>query len=138
MRFSKEMTVAVLSILMSSAAIAHASDTCKNVMFKFTTSTTRWNHRSSPDQILTRPWRLENRRLERRLRSGKDLLTAGDNLKDSEGEELTSFLTSSPRARNQPTIGPTTEGGDGTDDPTCFANSVFKPGKTGFTIFGTD
>ncbi len=36
MRFSKEMTVAVLSILISSAAIAHASDTCKNVKFKFT------------------------------------------------------------------------------------------------------
>jgi len=145
MRILKEaIGFAVLSILMSSAAIAHAGDACKNVKFKFT------NKHDSGGMIEVRQikyfnkangdWQIEDVKSVD-CGQGKTCTTGGDNLRDSEGEELTKirFIYRYKGTHSTDNWSDNVEGGDKIpDDPTCFANKTYGPGDKGFTIFGTE
>lgn len=145
MRHLKEtMGLMVLSILVSSATIAHASDTCKNVKFKFTNKHNSGGmielHQVKYFNKANGEWRTEDvKSLD--CAQGHTCTTSGDNLTDSEGEELTKFhfVYRYKGTKSTDNWSDYVEGGDKIpDDPTCFANKVYGPGTTGFTIFGTD
>jgi hypothetical protein len=144
MRFTKEMTIAVLSILMSGAVIAHASDTCKDVKFKFTnkhnSGGTIEMHQIKYFNKANGEWKTEDLN-DIDCKQGKTCTTLGDNLKDAEGEELTKirFIYRYKGTHSTDNWSDYVEGGDKVpDDPTCFANKTYGPGSSGWTIFGTD
>jgi hypothetical protein len=145
MRHLKEiMSMGVLSILISSAAIAHAGDACKNVKFKYTNK-----HNSGGTIEVSQVkyfnkangvWQTEDVHVFD-CYQGKTCTTTGDNLGDSEGEDLTKFRFiyryKGPKAADN--WSDYIEGGDKLpDNPTCFANKTYGPGDKGWTIFGTD
>jgi hypothetical protein len=145
MRTLKEtMGLAVFSILISSASIAHAGDSCKNVSFKFT------NKHNSGGTIEVRQveyfnkangeWKTKDvNNIE--CAQGKTCTTDGANLKDSEGEDLTKFrfIYRYKGTKSTDNWSDNVEGGDKVpDNPTCYANKIYGPGDTGFTIFGTE
>src|SRR5262249_32712990 len=132
----------VLSILISSAAIAHAGDACKNVKFKIT------NKHESGGSIEIRQikyfnkangaWQTEDV-LNFVYAQGHTCTTLGDNLRDSEGEDLTKirFVYRYKGPKSTDNWSDTIEGGDKVpDNPTCFANKTYGPGDKGWTIFG--
>lgn len=111
-RFNQTLVLSVLSILISSSAIGHPSDACKNVKFKFT------NKHNSGGTIEVRQvkyfnkangeWQTEDvKHLD--FSQGATCTTSGDNLRDSEGEELTKFrFVYRYQGRSQQTTGPMT------------------------------
>src|SRR5215471_16403498 len=136
------LSLVALSILVSGAAIAHASDTCTNVKFKFT------NQHNSGGTIEVRQveyfnkangkWKTEDVKVFD-CPQGHTCTTSGDNLTDSEGEELTKFqfiyrYKGTHASDNWSDDVP----GDikTPDDPTCYANRTYGPGDKGFIIFG--
>jgi hypothetical protein len=145
MRLLKEtMGFVAFSILMSSGAIAHAGDACKNVKFKYT------NKHNSGGIIEVRQvkyfnkangaWQTEDVS-HFDCAQGKTCTTTGDNLADSEGEDLTKirFIYRYKGPKSTDNWSDDVEGGDKIpDDPTCVANRVYGPGDKGFTIFGTE
>lgn len=145
MRFSKQiMTLAAFSILVSGTAIAHASDTCTNVKFKFTNKHNSGGiiemHQVKYFNKANGQWRTEDLK-DLQCGHAKTCTTSGDNLTDSEGEELTKFhfVYRYKGTKSTDNWSDYVEGGDKVpDDPTCNANKVYGPGPTGFTIFGTD
>src|SRR5277367_1014451 len=95
MQFSKQiMTLAAFSILVSTAAIAHASDTCTNVKFKFTNKHNSGGiielHQIKYFNKANGQWKTEGLK-DLSCGQGHTCTTSGDNLTDSEGEELTKF-----------------------------------------------
>ena len=146
MRLSKEMTttLAVLSILVSSASIAQASDACKNVKFKFTNKHSAGGpievHQIKYFNKANGAWQTEDLK-DVSCSQGRTCTTAGDNLKDSEGEDLTKvrFIYRYKGTKSTDNWSDYVEGGDKVPDtPTCFANKTYGPGDSGWTIFGTD
>jgi len=144
MRFTKEMTVAVLSVLMSGSAIAHASDTCKDVKFKFTNKHNSGGiiemHQIKYFNKANGEWKTEDLH-DLDCNQGKTCTTLGDNLKDAEGEDLTKirFIYRYKGTKSTDNWSDYVEGGDKVpDNPTCFADKTYGPGSSGWTIFGTD
>jgi|SRR5215470_1164605 len=145
MRLLKEkLSLVVLSILVSSAAIAHASDTCTNVKFKFTNKHNSGGiiemHQVKYFNKANGQWRTEGLK-DLQCGQSKTCTTSGDNLGDSEGEELTKFhfVYRYKGTKSTDNWSDYVEGGDKVpDDPTCFANKTYGPGDKGFTIFGTE
>jgi hypothetical protein len=145
MQFPKQiMTLAAFSILVSGAAIAHASDTCTNVKFKFTNKHNSGGiielHQIKYFNKANGEWKTEGLK-DLSCGQGHTCTTSGDNLTDSEGEELTKFhfVYRYKGTKSTDNWSDYVEGGDKVpDDPTCFANKTYGPGPTGFTIFGTD
>ena len=145
MRALKEtMGLAVFSILMSSASIAHAGDACKNVKFKFTNKHNSGGkievHQVKYFNKANGAWQTEDLN-DFDCAQGKTCTTTGDNLGDSEGEELTKirFIYRYKGPKSTDNWSDYVEGGDKIpDDSTCFANKTYGPGDKGFTIFGTD
>jgi hypothetical protein len=145
MRFPKEMsTLTVLSILLSSAAIANASDTCKNVKFKFTNKHSSGGtievHQIKYFNKANGQWQTEGLN-DISCGQGKTCTTTGDDLKDSEGEELTKvrFIFRYKGTKSTDNWSDYVEGGDKIpDNATCYANKVYGPGDKGWTIFGTN
>jgi hypothetical protein len=146
MRYLKgTMTLTVLSILMSSAAIAHASDTCKNVKFKVTNKHNSGGtielHQVKYFNRANGEWKTEGLSKDIDCSQGQTCTTGGENLKDSEGEDLTTFhfVYRYKGTKSTDNWSDYVEGGDKVpDNPTCFANKTYGPGNTGWTIFGTD
>jgi hypothetical protein len=144
MRIKETMSLVVLSILMSGAAIAHAGDACKNVKFKYT------NKHNSGGIIEVRQvkyfnkangvWQTEDVS-HFDCAQGKTCTTTGDNLADSEGEDLTKirFIYRYKGPKSTDNWSDDVEGGDKIpDNPTCVANKTYGPGDDGWTIFGTN
>jgi hypothetical protein len=144
MRFSKPiMTVAALSIL-SCAAIAHAGDACKNVKFKFTnkhdSGGTIEVHQIKYFNKANGAWQTEDLK-DIDCRQDKTCTTLGDNLRDSEGEDLTKirFVYRYKGPKTTDNWSDYVEGGEKIpDNPTCFANKTYGPGSNGWAITGTD
>ena len=146
MRHLKEtMTLTVLSILMSSAAIAHASDLCKNVKFKVTNKHNSGGtielHQVKYFNKANGLWKTEGLAKDIDCNQGQTCTTGGENLTDSEGEDLTKFhfIYRYKGTHASDNWSDYVEGGDKVpDNPTCYANKTYGPGSTGWTIFGTD
>jgi hypothetical protein len=140
----KTMALVALSILMSSAAIAHAGDACKNVKFKVTNKHDSGGiielHQVKYFNKANGEWKTEDLN-DIDCKNGKTCTTTGDNLKDAEGEDLTKFhfIYRYKGTKSTDNWSDYVEGGDKVpDNPTCFANKVYGPGDTGWTIFGKD
>ena len=143
-RFNQTLVLSVLSILMSSSAIGHASDTCKNVKFKYTN---KHNSGGAIEVLQVKYFNKANGQWQTEdvkhfdCSQNATCTTTGDNLKDSEGEELTKFrfIYRYKGPKSTDNWSDDVEGGDKVpDDPTCFANKTYGPGDKGWTIFGTD
>jgi hypothetical protein len=145
MMFLKRMSsFAMFSMLMVSAVAAYAGDACKDVKFKFTNK-----HNSGGTIEVSQvkyfnkangAWQTEDvHNFE--CKQGKTCTTSGDNLRDSEGEDLTKFhfVYRYKGTKGTDNWSDYVEGGDKIpDNPTCTANKTYGPGSTGWTIFGTD
>jgi len=144
MRFVKHtLVVAVFSIL-SSSGIAHAGDACKNVKFRFTNKHNSGGmievHQIKYFNKANGAWQTEDLK-DLDCGQGKTCTTLGDNLRDSEGEDLTKirFIYRYKGPNSTDNWSDYVEGGDKVpDNPTCFADKTYGPGSNGWTIFGTD
>lgn len=142
-----------LLFALGAAPAAEAGDACKNVKFKFTNK-----HNSGRTIQVVKvkyfnrdngKWQTEDVRNEY-CSQGYTCVTNGDNLRDSEGVDLTKVrflykyeLTRSEYDSSGAVVGTTTswtaniEGGDKIPtNPTCWANRTYGPGTKGWTIFG--
>ena len=112
MRFSKQMmTLTVLSIMLSSAAIVQASDACKNVKFKFTnkhnSGGTIEMHQIKYFNKANGEWKTDDLK-DTDCKQGNTCTTAPESLRDAEGEDLTKFrFIYRYKGHTQATIGPT-------------------------------
>ena len=144
MRFSKHiLSFALLSILVPSASIAHASDVCKNVQFKVTNKHNSGGtielHQVEYFNKANGQWKTEDLK-DLTCYQGKTCTTSGDNLNDAEGMDLTKFrfVYRYKGTKSTDNWSDYVEGGiKEPDKPTCFEGKVYG-GTSNWTIFGTD
>jgi hypothetical protein len=131
-----------LGLISGAANTTFAADACKNVKFKFTN-----NHDSGKSITVLRvkyfnkangQWQTEDI-ANKVCAQGATCTTGGDNLRDSEGEDLTKFRFIYKYTEKDGDLSDEVEGGDKVpDNPTCNANRTYGPGTGGWTIFGTN
>jgi hypothetical protein len=129
-------TVGAMAMLIGSAVVASAGDACTDVKFEFT------NKHSSGRSIKVMQvkyynkangkWQTEDVK-NKECAYGATCTTDGDNLRDSEGEELTKFRFIFKYKETDGDWSDKDEGGDKVpDDPTCNAGKKYGP----FSITG--
>jgi len=136
--------LAALAIVMASAAMAYAGDACKNVKFQFTNKHNSGGtievHQIKYFNKANGTWQTEDvKHFE--CPQSHTCTTTGDNLRDSEGEQLTKFRLvyryKGPKQTDN--WSDEVEGGiKEPDNPTCNANKTYPGGNHSWTIFGTD
>lgn len=142
-----------LLFTLANPSVAEAGDACKNVKFKYTNK----HNSGKPIRVVkvkyfnkdNGKWQTEDVHNEK-CSQGETCVTNGDNLRDSEGVDLTKvrfiynqeLTVTEYNARGEPLRSYDTwtrniEGGDKTPtNPTCWANRTYGPGSNGWTIFG--
>lgn len=142
-----------LLFALGSPSIAEAGDACKNVKFKYTNK-----HNSGKAIRVVKvkyfnkdngKWQTEDVKNETCFQD-ETCVTKGDNLRDSEGVDLTKvrfiyqeeltrteYDSSGAPVRSYTSWTANIEGGDKTPtNPACWANRTYGPGTKGWTIFG--